>query len=131
VLRAARVPFLSLALSACSGPAAPPVAADRGAQVYEGICMACHQRDGRGVANLYPSLAGSPVVNGDPAALLRWVMKGERPPSMPAGRSAAVMPPYGWLKDADAAALLTHVRSNFGNRSPAMSAADVARALGR
>jgi mono/diheme cytochrome c family protein len=123
---------LAAACGACSPPQATAVlAGGRGPQIYEGNCLACHQRDGRGIANVYPSLAGSALVNGDPAALVRWVVQGVRPASMPAGRTVAVMPQYGWLQDADAASLLTYVRSQFGNHSPAVTAAEVARALGR
>jgi len=34
------------------------------------------------------------------------------------GRYATAMPKFGWLNDADAAALLTYLRSSFGNRAP-------------
>jgi mono/diheme cytochrome c family protein len=81
--------------------------------------------------NVYPSLAGSPVVLGDPKELALWVIKNQRPASMPAGRFPSVMPPFGWLKDADAAAVLSYVRSSFGNAAPAVDAATVASALGR
>jgi mono/diheme cytochrome c family protein len=80
---------------------------------------------------VYPSLAGSPVVLGDPKELARWVIKSQRPASMPSGRYPSAMPPFGWMKDADAAALLTYVRSNFGNAAPAVDTATVAEALGK
>jgi hypothetical protein len=35
---------------------------------------------------------------------------------------------FGWLKDPDAAALLTYVRSSFGNASPPVDAAAIAAA---
>ncbi len=106
-------------------------AAATGARLYNGSCSACHQPGGQGMPNVYPSLAGSPLVLGDPAALARWIVKGERPASMPAGRYAAMMPQFEWLRDEDAAALLTYLRSNFGNAAPAVDAATVAAALGR
>ena len=125
------VPLLG-ALSACSGAAPPPVvsAATRGAQLYATSCIACHQADGHGIEHVYPSLAGSSVVNGDVGELARWVIKGQRPATLPAGRFTSVMPQYGWLNNDDAAALLTHVRSSFGNRSAAVSREDMARASG-
>jgi mono/diheme cytochrome c family protein len=79
--------------------------------------------------HLYPSLAGSAAVLGDPQALARWVVRGERPASVPAGRFPTRMPPFGWLGDADAAALLTYVRSHFGNAAPPVDAATIAAAL--
>jgi mono/diheme cytochrome c family protein len=79
---------------------------------------------------VYPSLAGSAVVTGDPAELARWVMKGQRPRSMPAGRYSTQMLQFGWMKPADAAALFSYLRSNFGNAAAPVDAATVAKALG-
>ena len=59
--------------------AATAVAAEdrsRGAQVYQQICAACHMPDGKGVSGMQPSLAGSAVVAGDPATLIRVVLDG-------------------------------------------------------
>jgi mono/diheme cytochrome c family protein len=78
---------------------------------------------------VYPSLAGSPVVLGDPAELARWVIKGQRPASMPVGRYTTQMLQFGWLKPEDAAALFSYLRSNFGNSAPPVNAATVAQAL--
>ena len=111
-----------------AGVTAPGAAAGRGAQLFSASCAACHQSDGHGIAHVYPSLAGSAIVLGDSAVLARWVIKGERPAAMPAGRYASVMPQFGWLQDADAAALLTHVRTSFGNQASAVDAAAVAAA---
>lgn len=77
---------------------------------------------------MYPSLAESPVVNGDPVALAQWVLNGTRPKSMPAGRYTTQMLLFGWLKDQDAAALFTYIRSHFGNSAPPVEAATVAGA---
>jgi mono/diheme cytochrome c family protein len=101
-----------------------------GADLFNGNCAACHQQSGQGIPGVYPSLAGSPMVLGDPKPLVRWVVKGQRSPSMPPGRYATAMPQFGWLKDADAAALFTYLRSSFGNHAPPMDAATVAEALG-
>jgi mono/diheme cytochrome c family protein len=129
------------AVAGCSGgtpgtpgtagaPTAAKTAADAGARIYGGNCVPCHQQSGMGIPGVYPSLAGSAVVLGDPAELARWVMKGQRPPSMPAGRYTTQMMPFGWLKPADAAALFSYLRSNFGNSAPPVDAAAVAQAVG-
>jgi hypothetical protein len=75
-------------------------------------------------------LVGSAVVLGDPKALALWVIKGQRVASMPAGRYPTAMPQYGWMSVPDAAALLTYLRSNFGNAAPPVDAATLAAALG-
>src|SRR5580700_4029677 len=96
----ASLPFaIAGTLAACS-PAAPggpspsgsaplvseQTAADTGARIYSGSCVACHQQNAQGIPGVYPSLVGSPVLLGDPAPLARWVIAGQRPPFMPAGR---------------------------------------------
>jgi mono/diheme cytochrome c family protein len=48
---------------------------------------------------------------------------------MPPGRYSTAMPQFGWLKDADAAALFTYLRSSFGNHAAPVDAATVASAL--
>jgi len=129
---AAAVAMLSvLALAGCSPSAGslPKTARERGAELYEGNCIGCHQENGAGIPGLYPSLGGSPVVTGDVGALARWVVRGERPAAMPAGRYGGVMPQFAWLKETDAAALFTYLRSNFGNHAAPAEAAAVAAAL--
>jgi mono/diheme cytochrome c family protein len=112
----------------CSPSPSPPsmsgsAARERGASLFDGNCAACHQADGRGLPGVYPPLAGSPVVLGDPRAFDLWVVEGKRAASMTPGRYTATMPQFGWLKAADAAALLTFLRSSFGNAAPAVDAA--------
>jgi mono/diheme cytochrome c family protein len=122
------LPAAAAGVSARSAPAG----SERGrigADLFAGNCSACHQQGGQGVPGVYPSLAGSPTVLGDPRGLARWVVKGQRAPTMPPGRYSTSMPQFGWLKDADAAALFTYLRSNFGNRAGPVDAATVASAL--
>jgi mono/diheme cytochrome c family protein len=106
-----------------------PAAAAAGERIYGGNCIPCHQQTGRGIPGAYPSLAGSPVVLGDPAELARWVLRGQRPASMPVGRYPTQMMQFGWMNPKDAAALFSYLRSNFGNSAPPVDAAAVAQAL--
>ena len=107
-----------------------PTAEQLGERIYSGNCVPCHQQNGAGIPGVYPSLAGSAVVTGDPVELARWVMQGQRPHSMPAGRYSTQMLQFGWMKPADAAALFSYLRSNFGNSAGPVNAATVAKALG-
>jgi aldose sugar dehydrogenase len=129
---------LAVSLAACSpssSPSAPPpvpTAALRGAdgaRLYAGNCIGCHQQNGQGIPGVYPSLAASPVVLGDPGPLAAWIVKGRRPTVTPAGRYPTVMPQFAWLKPDDVAALLTYLRSSFGNHAPAVDVDAVSRAL--
>ncbi|HEV7613734.1 MAG TPA: cytochrome c [Steroidobacteraceae bacterium] len=120
------------ALAACSGASRSGAStAGLGERIYSGNCVPCHQQSGAGIPGVYPSLAGSPVVLGDPAELARWVIKGQRPAGMPAGRYSTQMLQFGWMKPADAAALLSYLRLNFGNSGTSVDAAAVAKAIGQ
>lgn len=127
------------ALVACSPSGPDPVTAprasasavaDTGGRIYSGNCVACHQESGRGIPGVYPSLSGSAVVLGDPVALARWIVVGQRPPTLPAGRYSTVMPHFTWMKAEDAAALASYLRSSFGNAAPAVKAETLRGALG-
>jgi mono/diheme cytochrome c family protein len=120
--------------SAGSSDTPPPAVeglslSDTGARIYSGNCIACHQQDARGIPGVYPSLVGSPVLLGDPKELALWVIKGRRPLSMRAGRYPTTMAQFGWMKERDAASLLTYLRSHFGNAAPPIDAATVAQAV--
>jgi len=119
------------AATAGASAAGRSAAAEVGARIYSGNCVPCHQQSGVGIPSVYPSLAGSPVVLGDPAQLALWVIKGQRPASMPAGRYPTQMLQFGWMKPADAAALFSYLRSSFGNAAAPVDAAAVAEALGQ
>lgn len=126
--------MLASGLGACS-PAAndaatpvPTAADDLGEKLYGQNCVPCHREDGKGLPGVYPSLAQSPVANGDPAELVRWVLTGKRPAAMPAGRYSTQMLQFGWMSDSQAAALLSYVRSHLGNSALPLDAATVAAA---
>jgi glucose/arabinose dehydrogenase/cytochrome c5 len=101
----------------------------RGARLYQQMCAACHMPDGTGVSGMQPSLAGSAVVAGDPATLVRAVLHGPAA-VLPATRPkyANAMPPFAAaMNDADLADTLTFVRKAFGKGASAIAARDVAR----
>jgi alcohol dehydrogenase (quinone), cytochrome c subunit len=129
------LPLCTMVLTAaCSGEsdgtgqAGAVAPKDRGAELYTQNCLPCHRENGEGVPSVYPSLAGSPAVLGDPVELAQWILSQKRPASIPAGRYPTQMLLFGWMKDADAAALLTYLRSNFGNNAAPVDAATVAKA---
>jgi mono/diheme cytochrome c family protein len=115
-------------------PAAKPAAAagneqlPDGKQVFSTTCAACHQASGEGVPGVYPPLAGSEWVTGDDAKVVRILLHGVTGPIEVAGETFnSMMPPWGaTLKDADIAAVLTYVRSQWGNKGAPISAAKVA-----
>ena len=102
--------------------------ADRGAALYGQNCVPCHHENGEGVPKVFPSLSGSPAVMGDPLELAQWILSQKRPASIPAGRYPTQMLLFGWMSDADAAAVLTYIRSHFGNSALPVDAAMITKA---
>ena len=127
--RRAALLTLILAASACVlyTPSAAGAQSD-GKQVFSTTCAACHQATGEGVPGVYPPLAGSEWVTGDDAKVVRILLHGVTGPIEVAGETFnSMMPPWGaTLKDADIAAVLTYVRSQWGNKGAPVSAAKVA-----
>jgi mono/diheme cytochrome c family protein len=119
-----------LALACGGAPPADDPPSMSGEELYS-QCATCHEQDGTGLAAVYPPLAGSDIVNGPLQTLIRIVLGGlEGPITVKGERYDGTMPPWGGgpeLNDADAAALLTYVRSAFGNRAGLVTATDVAR----
>ena len=99
-----------------------------GKAVYGTTCAACHQATGDGVSGVYPPLAGSEWVNGDEAKIARIVLHGLTGPVEVAGETySGMMPPWGGvLKDPELAAVLTYIRSSWGNKATPVTAAKIA-----
>jgi len=99
-----------------------------GKAVYATTCAACHQATGEGVSGVFPPLVGSEWVTGDEGKLARIILHGVTGPIEVAGETFnGMMPPWGGtMKDADIAAVLTYVRSAWGNKAAPVTAAKVA-----
>lgn len=128
-LAAALVTILCAAACGGSRLAADDPVMQRGRELYSDNCVVCHQASGAGVADLQPALAGSSRVAGDPATLVRWVVRGSEAEPAPAGRRFQnVMPAFDHLGDDDVAAVITYVRQTFGGGASPVSPAAVAAA---
>lgn len=100
-----------------------------GATIYRERCADCHGRNGEGSPYVYPPLAGNRLVTApEPTNLIRNVMLGGFPPSTQGNPRPHGMPPFAHqLGAADAAAVLTYIRTSWGNAAPPITAADVER----
>ncbi|MGR4065988.1 MAG: c-type cytochrome [Vulcanimicrobiaceae bacterium] len=108
--------------------AAAGASASDGGKVYTTNCSSCHQAQGQGVPGTFPPLAGNPVVTGDPKNLIHIVKFGLTGKVSVAGHDYnGQMPAWGkgTLSDADVAAVVTYIRSSWGNKAGAVSTADV------
>jgi mono/diheme cytochrome c family protein len=104
-------------------------AAQRGAALYDDHCAVCHGKQGQGVAQAYPALAGSLAVQmAHTTNLVQTVMYGGFSVTTPAQPKPFGMPPFVLvLSDRDIADVLTHIRTQWGNTAGALTEFDVVR----
>nr|WP_315239106.1 cytochrome c [uncultured Albidiferax sp.] len=106
-----------------------PRHAERGAKLYEQHCTQCHGAQGQGVAGAYPPLAGNRAVTmASTANLVHAVRFGGFAPSTAGNPRPFGMPPFVLvLNDADIAAVLTHIRTSWGNQAAGVTELEVAK----
>lgn len=114
--------------------AAPNVAsapaAGSGEQLYQ-RCVTCHQANGQGLPGAFPPLAGGEHANAaNPSVPIRIVLYGLQGPITVKGQPfSGLMPAYGTgiqMTDQEVAAVLTYVRSSWGNSASAITPEQVA-----
>lgn len=111
--------FISLLFAIPAG-----IHAQDGGQLFTLYCSACHGVDGKGATGgAFPPLAGSPYVDGDARRAIKLVLSGLSGPVEVLGKTYNLeMPPQGAaLPDDQIAAILTYVRSSWGNKASAVS----------
>ncbi len=128
-MRLAPLAALLVASSALAAAAELSPAAANGARVYAKVCQACHQATGAGLANVFPPLAGSDWVAGDPVVLAKIVLHGLNGPVTVSGKKYTSMMggQASMLKDQEIADVLTYVRSAWGNKAEPVAAEVVAK----
>ncbi|WP_025917553.1 cytochrome c [Herminiimonas sp. CN] len=96
-----------------------------GAQIFAAQCVACHQAGGTGLPGVFPPLAGSEWVMGKESTLVQILLHGISGSLTVKGTVyKGEMPVFkDKLNDAEIAAVLTYVRSSFGNAAGKVDAA--------
>jgi nitrite reductase (NO-forming)/hydroxylamine reductase len=100
-----------------------------GKKVYDTICYACHQPDGKGMPGAFPPLAGSDYLLGNPdraAHVVVFGLTGEV--EVNGTRFNSVMPAMTQLSDKEIADVLTYAMNSWGNKGGAVSTTNVAAA---
>ena len=103
------MPILSMILAAAAVSAAPL----DGHALFVQNCSACHQVTGMGIPGAFPALAGDAYVRGPPKPVVATLLNGRG--GMPSFRND--------LTDAQIAAVISYVRSTWGNHAPPIDAA--------
>lgn len=113
-----------------AGAASQTAGSINAAALYASMCSACHQSSGQGLPGVFPPLAGSEWVVGKPGTAAAIVLYGVSGP-LKVGDKAfnGSMPSFkDQLSDDQIAALLSHLRSQWGNSASAVSPSEVAAA---
>jgi mono/diheme cytochrome c family protein len=100
----------------------------QGKKSYEFVCGTCHGVDGLGKPGQFPPLAGSEWVNAkDYKRLAQIPLDGLNGEVHVKGQdwSASMAAMGAGLSDSDLAAVLTYIRSSWGNNASAVTADDV------
>ena len=92
----------------------------QGQELYNNLCVACHQPDGQGREKIAPSLVNSRyVIAADAGVSTRIVLSGKE-------GSVGLMPPLGAsLTDEQIAGVLTYIRREWGHTASAVAPDDV------
>jgi mono/diheme cytochrome c family protein len=97
-----------------------------GRQVYASKCAACHQATGLGVPGVFPPLAGAEWVLGDEKILTHILLHGVNGEMEVKGTIyKGAMPAWKSLTDDELAAVMSYIRSDWGNQAPAVLAETV------
>jgi mono/diheme cytochrome c family protein len=97
-----------------------------GRRVYEAKCSVCHGNDGKGMPPHYPPLANNQSIEMESAVNpIRMVLNGGYPPGTRKNPMPYGMPPFAQdLSDNEVAAVVTYIRTAWGNRGAPVTPAD-------
>jgi mono/diheme cytochrome c family protein len=95
-----------------------------GKSIYDRDCASCHGAQGLGKPPHYPPLAGNQSIQMSSAVnAIRMVLNGGFPPSTGGNPKPYGMPPFAQsMSDDEVAAVVTYIRTAWGNRGAAVSA---------
>jgi mono/diheme cytochrome c family protein len=100
-----------------------------GARLYHNHCVDCHGANGKGLPPGVPPLAGNRALTMEEAVNpIRIVLNGGFAPGTAGNPRPYGMPPFGHLlNDSEVAAVVSYLRSAWGNNAPPVNGADVNR----
>jgi mono/diheme cytochrome c family protein len=130
-IRAMAVYLKSLSQGTSPDKPAPPLPSAEsslllsfGKPIYDRECASCHGPTGLGMPPHYPPLAGNQSIQMASAVnAIRMVLNGGYPPGTAGNPRPYGMPPFAQrLSDDEVAAVVTYIRTSWGNRGEPVSA---------
>ena len=97
----------------------------QGAKIYASYCANCHQQDGKGLASLYPPLAGSDYLLEDLPRAACIIKNGQSKEIVVNGVTYNQMMPANPISNLEIAEVLTFISNAWGNESGLISVKDV------
>jgi len=98
------------------GALSPEAQIAAGEALFSGTCSTCHQANGAGIKGVFPPLAGSDYLNGDPERAVGVILNGLAGPVTVNGEDYnSVMPPMSQLNDDEIANILSYVYASWDN----------------
>ncbi|WP_337044767.1 c-type cytochrome [Emticicia sp. 17c] len=100
-----------------------------GKEVYDQNCANCHQKDGKGLQNLYPPLAGSDYLQNKTQVIraIKYGLSGELKVNGKVYNQP--MPANSQLQNLDIAELVTYMYTEWQNEQKITTVEEVAKAL--
>ncbi len=97
-----------------------------GQKIYDAQCAVCHRVDGRGMPPHFPPLANNPSIEMDSSVNpIRMVLNGGYAPGTARNPTPYGMPPFAQtLSDEEIAAVVTYIRTAWGNHGTPVTAED-------
>lgn len=97
-----------------------------GKKVFVKTCSACHQTNGKGISSVFPPLSKSDYLLNEKSKGIEVVLKGlSKKIKVNGVNYQSEMPKHDFLSDKEIAAVLTYVRTSFGNKGSVVSEEEV------
>ncbi|SFP71610.1 Cytochrome c [Ralstonia sp. NFACC01] len=108
----------------------PNLYTSRGGLGYLQFCADCHRSNGDGVPNVFPPLAGNPVLGeSNPATLLHILLTGSATAQTVSHARVLTMPSFARLGDQEIAEIVNFTRESWGSaKQQQVAASDVGKA---
>ncbi|MHC1706130.1 MAG: cytochrome c [Bacteroidales bacterium] len=97
----------------------------RGKEIYDTKCVACHQKDGKGLVNAFPPLANSDYLFADKVRAVAQTLNGSHMEIIVNGQKYNQLMPQQVDTKEDAVAVTNYVLNSFGNKGGFVSLEEV------